>query len=135
MGVRKSQRFCTTRCCLLFNRGGGRDALARHPEFFRWDCAAATRTLNSSGYVRLIWSSTADGPGGMELEHRMVLAQKLNRPLRPGETAHHVNGNKLDNRPENLELWLGPVRNGQRAREVTCPHCGKGYRVEDAGAA
>jgi hypothetical protein len=62
-----------------------------------------------------------------EQEHRMVLAQKLGRPLRSGETGHHINGVRNDNRPENLELWTSAPRWGQRASEVTCPHCGKLY--------
>jgi len=35
---------------------------------------------------------------------RYVLEQKIGRPLEPGEYAHHINGNKLDDRPENLEV-------------------------------
>jgi hypothetical protein len=38
------------------------------------------------------------------MEHRLVMENKLNRVLDPEEVVHHLNGNKSDNRVENLEV-------------------------------
>ena len=40
---------------------------------------------------------------GYVSEHRMVMEQKIGRPLLREEVVHHLNDDALDNRPENLQ--------------------------------
>lgn len=70
---------------------------------------------NHDGYVRLHSES-----GKQILEHRLVMAQKIGRPMLPTETVHHKNGIRSDNRPENLELRVGQHGKGST---VHCPTC------------
>ena len=38
-------------------------------------------------------------------EHRVVAEEILGRKLKPGETVHHMDGNKRNNRPENIRVF------------------------------
>jgi hypothetical protein len=51
-------------------------------------------------------------------EHILVAENMLGRHLLDGETVHHRNGVRDDNRPENLELWVRPQPSGIRASDA-----------------
>lgn len=57
----------------------------------------------------MFWTGKAEVP-----LHRIVMEETLGRELRGQETVHHINGQRDDNRPSNLELWDHAQPHGQR---------------------
>ena len=70
----------------------------------------------SEGYIaRSV--KTEKGVFRHQLQHRFVMEQKIGRKLLPGENVHHINGDRADNRIENLELWSKSQPAGQRVSD------------------
>jgi hypothetical protein len=67
--------------------------------------------VNGDGYV------VRSLGGQTELQHRVVMAEHLGRALLKDETPHHKNGDRADNRIENLELWSTFQPAGQRVSD------------------
>lgn len=110
-----------------------------HGRFCSYDCKYAadrgvekvigTRYVRPDGYV-----SIKVGIREYALEHRLIAADQLGRPLGPDDQVHHINGVRDDNRPENLEVLTNAehqrlhdhlgIRTRRSKVTVTCEWCG-----------
>jgi hypothetical protein len=70
--------------------------------------------LDKHGY-RILHSGKRGGYN--QPEHHSVMERIIGRPILKGETVHHKNGKRADNRPENLELWSSRHGKGQRVED------------------
>src|SRR5204863_5581815 len=77
------------------------------------------RTVHKAGYVMV---RVPDHPrvraSAYVFEHILVMEEQLGRFLIEGESVHHRNGVRDDNRPENLELWTRPQPAGIRVSDA-----------------
>ncbi len=82
--------------------------------------------MKASGYWRVLVDRTDPmavmcGKDSYVMEHRLVMARKLGRPLLRSETIHHIDGDRLNNSPDNLQL-----RQGRHGKHIVmrCNDCG-----------
>ena len=100
-GEGKRLTACSQRCSQLGKRRGP------HKEFvvisgYKYIYAPDHPNATRNGYVG---------------EHRLVLANKIGRYLKQNEVAHHINENKFDNRPENIELMTFEEHSSYHAKK------------------
>lgn len=95
--------YCLSRGIPYNRKRGWRPGSMRGKDHPRW--AGGTRKTGD-GYILQYapWHPFAR-KGGFVYQHRLVAEQKLGRLLRPGEVVHHIDGDKANNDPENLQVF------------------------------
>lgn len=82
--------------------------------------ARGKKVETKEGYILVYCPEYPKAKNGKYVyEHRLVMANHLGRPLKENEHVHHKNGNKQDNRIENLELLTNSEHHKQHWKEAT----------------
>ena len=110
-------RFCSKECMYEYKR--------KNPTF--------VRSKTSHGYFTMRIGNKK------VYEHRYKVEQELGRELYENETVHHINGNKQDNRIENLIVMMNSDHHKLHAETnpqnqktgicKKCEYCGKEFYV------
>lgn len=78
-----------------------------------------TRMATADGYIR-VWKPEHPNAfkDGWAAEHVVVMSEKLGRSIRKGEQVHHLDSNRQNNEPDNLELWVKSHPSGRRREDA-----------------
>ena len=101
--VKNSEKriFCSIKCSSAYQQGQPRPS-NRGENNYKWK---GGRIKTVHGYVVTIKRPSNKLRGIYVREHRLIMALHLGRELLSSEIVHHINGDKTDNRIENLKLF------------------------------
>jgi hypothetical protein len=91
---RSDKIYCSPECCkqAWYLRSVGREELIERTSNGAW--------IAGGGYLMV-----EDDNGKLIYYHRQVMEEKLGRKLLSTESVHHIDEDKLNNDPDNLEVY------------------------------
>lgn len=90
----KSVIFCSHSCYMIQRNRDDPELSRRAAQKAGQVIAEKYRGTGTKSYIK---------EGGRH-QHRVVAEEKLGRPLEEGEIVHHIDGNKFNNDPDNLQV-------------------------------
>jgi len=61
-------------------------------------------TRNSNGRIMILMGYNNNGRSIYRLKSRVVMEKIIDRPLKKNEYVHHIDGNKSNDKPNNLQI-------------------------------
>jgi len=131
----RNRRFCSNKCRAVWSSKWLKGRIKKN---------AKGRYVSDRGYVKLTISHLP--PDEQKLarkmtnapfiyEHRLIMAKLLGRPLERYEVVHHKDGNRSNNKLENLQLMtLGEHSKNNIVslnRDGRCPMCGHVDKIKN----